>query len=148
MRLGTRIGLFLVALAAITAAACGPKKAPPVAAPAAPAFPSFEFPDLVEPLPTPVPAAVRTRYEQGWATLQAGKADDAAAIFADVVRATPAFYPAKAAQALLALVEAPNPPARLFLGDDALGLVEQKLDAMKGEITAWEVLSRSTNFTS
>lgn len=56
--------------------------------------------------------------------------------------------PARAAQALLALVEAPNPPARLFLGDDALGLVEQKLDAMKAEITAWDALSRSTNFTS
>lgn len=56
--------------------------------------------------------------------------------------------PAKAAQALLALVEAPNPPVRLFLGDDALGLVERKLDGMKAEITAWEMLSRSTSFAS
>lgn len=54
--------------------------------------------------------------------------------------------PARAAQALLALVEAPNPPVRLFLGDDALGLVEQKLDGMRAEITAWEALSRSTSF--
>ncbi|MGL4962936.1 MAG: hypothetical protein ACRC67_17020 [Inquilinus sp.] len=54
--------------------------------------------------------------------------------------------PAKAAQALLALVEAPNPPVRLFLGDDALGLVEQKLDGMRAEIAAWEALSRSTSF--
>jgi len=54
--------------------------------------------------------------------------------------------PAKAAQALLALVEAPHPPVRLFLGDDALGLVEQKLDGMKAEITAWDALSRSTSF--
>ena len=54
--------------------------------------------------------------------------------------------PAKAAQALLALVDAENPPVRLFLGDDALGLVEQKLDGMRAEIAAWEELSRSTSF--
>ncbi|MBZ9854768.1 oxidoreductase [Mesorhizobium sp. CA13] len=56
--------------------------------------------------------------------------------------------PAKAAQALLVLVDAANPPVRLFLGDDALGLVDQKLDAMRGEISAWEELSRSTGFVS
>jgi len=56
--------------------------------------------------------------------------------------------PAKAAQALLALVESPNPPVRLFLGDDALGLVEQKLDAMKAELIAWDALSRSTSFAA
>ncbi len=55
--------------------------------------------------------------------------------------------PVKAAQALLALVEAPHPPVRLFLGDDALGLVEQKLDAMRSEIAAWEAVSRATSFT-
>jgi NAD(P)-dependent dehydrogenase (short-subunit alcohol dehydrogenase family) len=56
--------------------------------------------------------------------------------------------PAKAAQALLALIEAENPPVRLFLGADALGLVEQKLDAMKTEIGAWDALSRSTSFAA
>jgi NAD(P)-dependent dehydrogenase (short-subunit alcohol dehydrogenase family) len=56
--------------------------------------------------------------------------------------------PAKAAQALLALIDAEKPPVRLFLGADALGLVEQKLDAMKAEITAWDALSRSTSFTA
>lgn len=54
--------------------------------------------------------------------------------------------PDKAAQALLRLVEAANPPARLFLGEDALGLVRQKLEQMKAEIAAWEDLSRSTSF--
>jgi NAD(P)-dependent dehydrogenase (short-subunit alcohol dehydrogenase family) len=54
--------------------------------------------------------------------------------------------PAKAAQALLTLVEADHPPVRLFLGDDALGVVETKLAAMKEEIDAWRSLSRSTNF--
>jgi len=56
--------------------------------------------------------------------------------------------PAKAAQALLALIEAENPPVRLFPGADALGLVEQKLDAMKAEIAAWDALSRSTSFAA
>jgi NAD(P)-dependent dehydrogenase (short-subunit alcohol dehydrogenase family) len=56
--------------------------------------------------------------------------------------------PARAAQALLALVEAPNPPVRLFLGEDALGLVDKKLDDMKAEIAAWDALSRSTGFAA
>ncbi|UDL94074.1 oxidoreductase [Lichenihabitans sp. PAMC28606] len=54
--------------------------------------------------------------------------------------------PAKAAQVLLSLVDAEHPPVRLFLGDDALGLVERKLTAMKAEIDAWDALSRSTSF--
>jgi NAD(P)-dependent dehydrogenase (short-subunit alcohol dehydrogenase family) len=54
--------------------------------------------------------------------------------------------PDKAAQALLRLVEADNPPVRLFLGADALGLVEQKLAQMKTEIAAWDSVSRSTSF--
>jgi NAD(P)-dependent dehydrogenase (short-subunit alcohol dehydrogenase family) len=54
--------------------------------------------------------------------------------------------PAKAAQALLKLVAAENPPAHLFLGTDALQLVAEKLDALKAEIAAWEEVSRSTDF--
>ncbi|MGH6615221.1 oxidoreductase [Sphingomonas sp.] len=54
--------------------------------------------------------------------------------------------PAKAAQAVLALIEAKNPPARLFLGDDAMGLVEQKLEQIRDEMGDWDALSRSTNF--
>jgi len=54
--------------------------------------------------------------------------------------------PAKAAEALLAIVEAEYPPVRLFLGEDALGIVAQKLGAMKEEIATWDALSRSTNF--
>jgi hypothetical protein len=56
--------------------------------------------------------------------------------------------PAKAAQALLDLVASPNPPVRLFLGDDALELVTQKLQSMQAELAAWEGLSRSTSFAS
>jgi NAD(P)-dependent dehydrogenase (short-subunit alcohol dehydrogenase family) len=55
--------------------------------------------------------------------------------------------PAKAAQALLKLIESPNPPVRLFLGGDALKLVGDKLDAMRAEIAAWETTSRATDFS-
>jgi len=54
--------------------------------------------------------------------------------------------PAKAAQALLMLIAAERTPVRLFLGDDALGFVTQKLDAMRVEIADWDGISRSTNF--
>lgn len=56
--------------------------------------------------------------------------------------------PAKAAKALLAIVDAETPPVRLFLGEDALGVVVQKLGAMQAEIAAWDTLSRSTSFAS
>ncbi|MBB4200799.1 short-chain dehydrogenase/reductase [Rhodoblastus sphagnicola] len=54
--------------------------------------------------------------------------------------------PAKAAEALLKLVESDNPPVRLYLGADALGLVETKIAAMRAEIAEWEAVSRSTDF--
>lgn len=54
--------------------------------------------------------------------------------------------PAKAAQALLALVSAERPPTRLFLGADALALVDGKLASMKAERNDWERLSLSTGF--
>ena len=56
--------------------------------------------------------------------------------------------PARAAEALLALVNAPAPPARLFLGSDALALVDDKPEAMRAEIAAWNEISRSTDFAS
>ena len=87
-----------LAAVAVTVAGCGPKRLPPPAArAAAPAYPTFERPELVEPLPTPLPAAVRLRYDEGWTRLQAGRPDDAASIFTEVTRSTPAFYPARAA---------------------------------------------------
>lgn len=54
--------------------------------------------------------------------------------------------PAKAAQAVLTLVASDAPPTRLYLGEDALGLVAQKLESMRAEMAIWEALSRSTNF--
>ncbi|MAX00804.1 MAG: short-chain dehydrogenase/reductase [Sphingomonas sp.] len=56
--------------------------------------------------------------------------------------------PAKAARALLTLADSPEPPVRLFLGDDALGLVGTKLDSMRTELSEWEAVSRSTGFAA
>jgi len=53
--------------------------------------------------------------------------------------------PAKAAQAMLTVIDCAAPPAHLLLGSDALGLVRDKLTAMAKEITAWEALTRSTD---
>jgi tetratricopeptide (TPR) repeat protein len=92
----SRIGLVLLALA-LAAGACAPKKLPPPAAAAAPAYPAFERPELIEPLPVPLPPAVSLRYDQGWTRLQAGQPEEASAIFSEVIRSTPTFYPARAA---------------------------------------------------
>lgn len=53
--------------------------------------------------------------------------------------------PAKAAQAILTLIDHPSPPAHLLLGSDALALVQDKLAAMAEEIRAWEKVTRSTD---
>jgi hypothetical protein len=53
--------------------------------------------------------------------------------------------PAKAALAILALVDSPGPPAHLLLGSDALSLVRDRLTQLSGEFGAWETLTRSTD---
>ncbi len=53
--------------------------------------------------------------------------------------------PAKAARAMLAVIESDNPPAHLLLGSDALGLVRDKLTSLGAEFDAWESLTRSTD---
>ena len=52
--------------------------------------------------------------------------------------------PARAAQAIIAAVEDPNPPFLLLLGDDALKGFRAVLDARRSELDAWEKLSQST----
>jgi NAD(P)-dependent dehydrogenase (short-subunit alcohol dehydrogenase family) len=54
--------------------------------------------------------------------------------------------PRKAAQAVLAILDEPSPPAHLVLGSDALRLVRAARDAVDRDITGWEALSRSTDF--
>jgi len=54
--------------------------------------------------------------------------------------------PAKAAQALLRLVEARDPPAHLLLGNDARRLVEERQAALAKEIGMWASVTHSTDF--
>lgn len=54
--------------------------------------------------------------------------------------------PRKAAAAILELVASDEPPVHLLLGTDALNLVRGKIAALSAEITAWESLTRSTDF--
>ncbi|MBR8033749.1 oxidoreductase [Burkholderia vietnamiensis] len=53
--------------------------------------------------------------------------------------------PVKAAQAMLAVIEADAPPAHLLLGSDALRLVRAKWAALQDDISAWEPLTVSTD---
>ena len=53
--------------------------------------------------------------------------------------------PAKAAQAMLSLIDSDSPPAHLLLGSDALNLVRQKLFDLTAEINQWEKTTRSTD---
>ncbi len=56
--------------------------------------------------------------------------------------------PAKAAQAMIKIVYEDNPPLRLALGKDALGIITAKLDTLKSELEQWQALTTSTSFDS
>lgn len=54
--------------------------------------------------------------------------------------------PAKAAEAVLKVLEAEKPPVHLVLGSDALRLVAAGRSAVENDLREWEELSRSTDF--
>ncbi|MBW7454943.1 oxidoreductase [Paenibacillus sepulcri] len=54
--------------------------------------------------------------------------------------------PERIAQVIIKLVEQEDKPHRLILGNAAYEQLVQKLDAMKAEYSAWESISRSTDF--
>jgi NAD(P)-dependent dehydrogenase (short-subunit alcohol dehydrogenase family) len=56
--------------------------------------------------------------------------------------------PARAAVALLAIVDDPTPPLHLLLGSDALRRGREKLDSVIDEMDRWEGLTRSTDFAA
>jgi NAD(P)-dependent dehydrogenase (short-subunit alcohol dehydrogenase family) len=56
--------------------------------------------------------------------------------------------PAKAAEAILAIVEDSEPPGHLVLGSDALRLIRAARSDVDHEIRRWEALSRTTDFAS
>jgi len=53
--------------------------------------------------------------------------------------------PVKAAQAILTLVDAPNPPLRLALGPDALGWLRDRLARVAKDYDDWQAVSGATN---
>jgi NAD(P)-dependent dehydrogenase (short-subunit alcohol dehydrogenase family) len=52
--------------------------------------------------------------------------------------------PAKAAQAILAALDADDPPLRLVLGGDAIDNIRSRLDQLTVELGQWEELGRQT----
>ena len=55
--------------------------------------------------------------------------------------------PDKAAQAMLRILDVPDPPAHLILGSDALRLVTAGRAAVTADFRRWQQLSRSTDLT-
>jgi NAD(P)-dependent dehydrogenase (short-subunit alcohol dehydrogenase family) len=54
--------------------------------------------------------------------------------------------PDKAAHAIIAALDADEPPLRLVLGEDALGNIRSRLAQLSDELAIWEDLSRNTAF--
>ncbi|HET6170930.1 MAG TPA: short-chain dehydrogenase/reductase, partial [Terracidiphilus sp.] len=54
--------------------------------------------------------------------------------------------PVRAVQAMIAVVESPNPPLRLLLGASALTRLRAKLDSWQKEIAAWESTTTGADF--
>ena len=54
--------------------------------------------------------------------------------------------PRKAAAAILAALDAPDPPLRLALGADAVDAIRAKHERLRAELDAWEARSRDTAF--
>ena len=53
--------------------------------------------------------------------------------------------PAKAASAMLAVIESDAPPLRLALSPDAIKSIREKLAAVEKEASAWENVTLSTD---
>lgn len=74
--------------------------------------------------------------------------------YADTVGATRTYVrdndglqpgdPAKAAQAILAALDADEPPLRLVLGADAIGNIERRLGSIADELGAWRAVGEAT----
>ncbi|AYV45377.1 short-chain dehydrogenase/reductase [Caulobacter flavus] len=98
------------------------------------------------------PGGLRTAFAKGSKTIVADKladydglARDAEKIMADHAGSEPGD-PAKAAQAVLAIVDAESPPLHLLLGEDALKYAAYAADGLKADIDAWRELSLSIAF--
>jgi NAD(P)-dependent dehydrogenase (short-subunit alcohol dehydrogenase family) len=65
----------------------------------------------------------------------------------DTVHGSQAGDPAKAARAIVSVVEQSTPPGFLLLGSDALAAYRWIAEARSAEVTEWETLSASTDYT-
>ncbi len=54
--------------------------------------------------------------------------------------------PARAGKAIADFLMDPEPPLHLLLGPDAFDHVQKELESLRSEFTAWETVTRSTNF--
>ena len=64
----------------------------------------------------------------------------------DTAHGTQPGDPAKAARALLTVIESGDAPYLLMLGSDAVDTVRGTLDSLRGDVDTWENLSRSSDF--
>lgn len=64
----------------------------------------------------------------------------------DTVHGTQPGNPGLAAEAILTIVEAPDTPAFLLLGSDAVASYESTADAQRAEVDKWRDLSMSTDY--
>jgi NAD(P)-dependent dehydrogenase (short-subunit alcohol dehydrogenase family) len=95
------------------------------------------------------PGSFRTEF--GGARMHRSNPIDA---YAETVGATRAFIdsmdgtqpgdPDKAARAILAALDADDPPLRLALGDDAVDAIGAALERRRADLSGWETLSRDT----
>ena len=66
----------------------------------------------------------------------------------DTVHGNQAGDPAKAATAIIAAVEQPTPPGFLLLGSDALAGYRRVAETRSADVTEWETITASTDYTS
>jgi hypothetical protein len=55
--------------------------------------------------------------------------------------------PVKAAQVLMQVSEAENPPVHLFLGEDANQMAAQQMATVQRDVQQWQAVTSATNFT-
>jgi hypothetical protein len=53
--------------------------------------------------------------------------------------------PRKAARAILEILDSPDPPLRLALGNDAVDNIAAHHELLRADLAQWEKLSRSTD---
>jgi NAD(P)-dependent dehydrogenase (short-subunit alcohol dehydrogenase family) len=100
------------------------------------------------------PGAFRTNWSGPSMKQSAIRIGDYAATAGKRREATLATYgsqpgdPARAAEAIVTVLEAEEPTLRLLLGTAALDVARGKLDALRRDFARWEDLSRSTDLTA